>query len=352
MIGTARREGRLLAALRRQPVDRTPVWFMRQAGRALPEYRAIREANTLLEICAQPELCAEVTLQPVKRLGVDGAIIFADIMTPLIGTGVGVDLVDGVGPVVGDPIRSESDVGRLNGLEPEADVPELLETLRILRGEIDRSKPVALIGFSGAPFTLASYLLEGRSSRDFLQTKRLMYSAPEIWRQLMERLAEIVIIYLLAQIEAGADAVQLFDSWAGAMSPSDYVRYVQPYSAEILSAVEAKDVPIIHFATGTGGFLERFSETGGTMIGVDWRVNLDDAWRRIGYERGIQGNLDPMVLLAPDDVVASEARSILDRAGGRPGHVFNLGHGVHPQTPVATLQRLVEVVHDYDHRAR
>ena len=333
------RKQRMLQALHLQPVDRTPVWFMRQAGRSLPEYRAIREKRTLLDICREPELCAEVTLQPVKRLGVDAAIIFADIMTPLIGMGIDIDLVDGVGPVVGAPIRSQSDVHELNELEPEADVPEVLAAISFVRHEIDRSDPVALLGFSGAPFTLASYLLEGRSSRDFHQTKRMMYSAPDLWRQLMERLAEIVIIYLLAQVEAGADAVQLFDSWAGMLSPSDYERFVQPHSAAVLSAVESAGVPILHFGTGTAGFIELVRDAGGTTIGIDWRMNLDHAWERIGADRGIQGNLDPMVLLGPAHVVESEAKAILGRAGGRPGHIFNLGHGVHPETPVANLQR-------------
>ncbi|HEV3313202.1 MAG TPA: uroporphyrinogen decarboxylase [Chloroflexota bacterium] len=349
MIETAVTSGRLMRALSREPVDRTPVWFMRQAGRALPEYRAIREHKTLLEICREPDLCAEVTLQPVQSLGVDAAIIFADIMTPLIGIGIDIDIVDGVGPVVGHPIREASSVQKLRDIEPEEDVPEMLAAIGMVRRELDRSGDAALIGFSGAPFTLASYLIEGRASRDFRHTKLMMYSQTEVWAQLMERLARMVTAYLLAQIEAGADAVQLFDSWAGALSPSDYVRFVRPYSRDVLEALEACGVPIIHFSTGTAGFLEAVAAAGGTTVGVDWRIGLGDAWSRIGFDRGIQGNLDPMLLLGPIDELEAGARAVLDQAAGRPGHVFNLGHGVHPETPVANLQRLVELVHGYQH---
>jgi len=338
---------RLLKALRREPVDKAPVWFMRQAGRALPEYRAIRKEHTLLEICRQPELCADVTLQPIELLGVDAAIIFADIMTPLIGIGVDIDIVDGIGPVVGDPIRDHGGIESLGELEPEADIPDVLDALRLVKSRLQGKGGQALIGFSGAPFTLASYLLEGRSSRDFHQTKRMMYGSPVLWKQLMERLSEIVIIYLLAQAEAGADVVQLFDSWAGALSPEDYARFVQPYSADILSAVESAGVPTIHFTTGTAGFLDLVRDAGGTTIGIDWRVRLDEAWRGIGHNRGIQGNLDPMVLLGPVEEVRASAESILAQAAGRSGHIFNLGHGVHPLTPVENLKALVEVVHGY-----
>lgn len=343
-----RTDSRMLRALRREPVDRTPVWFMRQAGRALPEYRAIRTEHTLLEICRRPELCAQVTMQPVDILGVDAAIIFADIMTPLIGIGVDIDIVDGIGPVIGEPITDRGGVEALGQLEPDADVPDVLDALRLVREDLDERGQGALIGFSGAPFTLASYLLEGRSSRDFHQTKRMMYSSPALWKQLMERLAEIVIIYLLAQVEAGADAVQLFDSWAGSLSPDDYARFVQPYSADILSAVASNGVPIIHFTTGTGGFLDLVRDAGGTTLGIDWRVRLDEAWQGIGYDRGIQGNLDPMVLLGPQAEALHAAESILAQAAGRPGHIFNLGHGVHPQTPVDNLKALVRFVHEFD----
>src|SRR5579872_2635580 len=306
---------------------------MRQAGRALPEYREIRKQHTLLEICRLPELCAQVTLQPVERLGVDAAIIFADIMTPLIGIGLDIDIVDGVGPVVAEPVSDRTGVARLREIKPDADVPEMLETLRIVSERLEGNGK-SLIGFSGAPFTLASYLLEGRSSRDFVRTKRTMYSDPDLWTQLMERLSALVAIYLEAQARAGADVVQLFDSWAGALSPDDYARFVQPYNAQILAAIEAKGIPTIHFSTGTAGFVELVRDAGGTTIGVDWRTRLDEAWRRIGEGRGIQGNLDPMLLLGPLSELKAAAESILRQAGGRPGHVFNLGHGVHPQTPV------------------
>lgn len=348
MTVTAGADGRLLKALRREQVDATPVWFMRQAGRALPEYRQIRERYTFVEVCRTPDLAAEVTLQPVELLGVDAAVIFADIMTPLIGIGVEIDLVDGVGPVVANPIGHEIDADALVPIEPECDVPDVLEAIREVRRRLEERPEIAVIGFSGAPFTLASYLIEGRSSRDFHRTKRMMYAAPDLWQKVMERLANIVTLYLVAQIEAGAQAVQLFDTWAGALSPSDYCRFVRPYSAQILSALAETDVPVIHFGTGTAGFLESFREAGGSAVGVDWRISLDTAWSRIGFDRGIQGNLDPMVLLGPVDNIAAEARAILASAGGRPGHVFNLGHGVHPETPVENLKRLVDVVHEYD----
>lgn len=347
---TAPADGRLLKALRLEAVDRTPVWFMRQAGRSIPEYRAIREKYTFLDICRNPDLTAEITLLPVHKLGVDAAVIFADIMTPLIGIGIDIELVEDVGPVVAKPFDGEGDAEALTELEPEADVPDVLEAIRLVRSELDCQGEVALIGFSGAPFTLASYLIEGRSSRDFHRTKCMMYSAPELWASVMDRLAGIVTLYLDAQIDAGAHAVQLFDTWAGALGPADYARFVQPYTGRVLSAVQSRGVPIIHFSTGTAGFLENIRDAGGTTISVDWRISLDEAWRRIGYERGVQGNLDPMLLLGPFENVESEAARILDQAASRPGHVFNLGHGVHPQTRSGNLERLVEFVHEYQAR--
>lgn len=344
---------RLLRALNRRPVDRTPVWFMRQAGRALPQYRAVREKYSFLDICGFPEICAEVTLQPVTALGVDAAILFADIMTPLIGIGIDLEIVDGVGPVIGRPIRTPADLERLRPLEAEADVPATLEAIRIIRAELGASAAagheqgnVPLLGFSGAPFTLAAYLIEGRASRDFALTKRMMYSEPELWHGLMSRLAGIAGTYLSAQIAAGVQAVQVFDSWAGALSPDDYRRYVQPHSARIFTELSSCGVPLIHFGTGTATLLEAMAEAGGTTIGIDWRISLDDAWRRIGSERGIQGNLDPVALLGPVAHMEREATRVLERAAGRPGHIFNLGHGVHPQTPVAMLKRLVDCVHE------
>jgi uroporphyrinogen decarboxylase len=332
---------RLLRACALQPVDRTPVWFMRQAGRVLPEYRQVRQKHDLPAITHQPELCAEVTLQPVRRLGVDAAILFADIMTPLMATGVDLRIVEQAGPVIGSPIRCLSDVDCLRPLEPEQDVPFVLETIRILRRELPAE--TALIGFAGAPFTLASYLVEGKASRTFEHTKRLMYGAPEVWSELMDRLARLTAAYLRAQAEAGAQVVQLFDSWVGCLSPDDYRAYVQPYVRRIFEALAS--VPSIHFGTDTGWLLRDMAEAGGTVIGLDWRVPLDEGWRIVGPGRGVQGNLDPSVLLGPWPAVEAAARRVLERAAGRPGHIFNLGHGIHPETPLDNVARLVDFVH-------
>ena len=330
---------RFLRACRREPVDRTPVWFMRQAGRALPEYRAVRQRYGLLEIMRQPELCAEVTLQPVRRLGVDAAILFADIMLPLAGMGVAVELRDGVGPVVDPPLRTPADVGRLRPFEPEAAVGPLLQAVRLVR----QASPVPLIGFAGAPFTLAAYLVEGGRSRDFLRVKAFMHREPAAWARLMEQLTDATVAYLRAQVAAGAQAVQLFDSWVGALSPADYREAVLPHVRRLIAALPP--VPLIHFGTGTAGLLELMAEAGGDVIGVDWRIPLDLAWARIG-PRGIQGNLDPAAAAGPREVMERHARAVLQAAGGRPGHIFNLGHGVLPHTPVENLQRLVDLVHE------
>jgi uroporphyrinogen decarboxylase len=332
---------RLLRACALQPVDRTPVWFMRQAGRVLPEYREVRKQHDLLAITHRPELCAEVTLQPLRRLGVDAAILFADIMTPLIATGVDVHIVENAGPVLSTPFRAFEDVSRLRPLEPEQDVPFVLEAIRILRQTL--TPDTALIGFAGAPFTLASYLVEGKSSRTFDQTKRLMYGQPEVWHEVMRRLADLTAAYLRAQIAAGVQVVQLFDSWVGCLSPDDYRRYVQPYSRRIFDAV--KGTPSIHFGIDTGWLLEDMAAAGGSVIGLDWRVPLDLGWERVGAGRAVQGNLDPAVLLGPWAVVESAAKRVLERAGGRPGHIFNLGHGLHPETPLDNIVRLVDLVH-------
>jgi uroporphyrinogen decarboxylase len=334
----------LLRALQLKPVERTPVWFMRQAGRSLPEYRKVRERYSLLEICRIPEVCAEVTLQPVRRLGVDAAILFADIMLPLVGVGVDLDIVEGVGPVIAHPIREQGDLSVLRPLE-DGDVRFVSDDIRATLDALAGAVP--LIGFSGAPFTLASYLVEGKPSRDFLTTKRLMYSRPDLWNELMTRLAGIVASYLQSQIAAGVQALQVFDSWVGALSLDDYVRYVQPYMRTIFGRLDTADVPIIHFGTGTAALLEAMRDAGGTAIGVDWRVPLDAAWERIGQDRAIQGNLDPLALLGPWEVVEREAGRILERAAGRPGHIFNVGHGIHPQTDPDQLQRLVDLVHAY-----
>jgi uroporphyrinogen decarboxylase len=325
----------LVRACRREPVERTPVWFMRQAGRSLPEYRAIRERHSLFEVGEQPELCAEVTLQPVRRHDVDAAVMFADIMSPVLSMGVDVELVENVGPVVADPVRTRDDVDRLRIGEPPA---RIMEAISIVRGELPPEK--AVVGFCGGPFTVAGYLVEGKPSRDFLTVKQLMYGEPAVWHTLMDKLAETFAAYVQAQLRAGADVIQLFDSWVGALSPADYDAFVAPYSARVLAAVDA---PTIHFGTGTAGLLERLVVAGGDVIGVDWRIELDAAWERIG-DRGIQGNVDPAVLLGPWEGVVAGTRDVLGRAGGRPGHVFNLGHGVLPATDPDVLSRLVELV--------
>jgi uroporphyrinogen decarboxylase len=335
----------LLRAARRELAERTPVWFMRQAGRVLPEYRAVREKYTLFEIGEQPELCAEVTLQPVRRFDVDGAVLFADIMTPLAGVGVDLELVDGVGPVIARPIRSQQDLDALRPIEPDADVPYVLETIRILNRELGGRVPV--IGFAGAPFTLAAYLVEGKPSRDFVMVKSMMYAEPQLWHALMARLTDIIIPYLRAQIEAGAGLVQLFDSWVGALSPLDYAEFVQPYAQRIFAALASTGAPLIHFGTNTATLLDRMKHDGATIIGVDWRIPLDEAWARIGVESlGIQGNLDPIALFGTPTSLRARIGDVLARADGRPGHIFNLGHGLHPQTPLDNVQRAVDYVRD------
>jgi len=313
---------------------------MRQAGRSLPEYRALREKHPFFELAMQPELCAEVTLQPVRRHDVDAAVMFADIMTPVVAMGVDVELVEGVGPVIDRPIRTLADVERLRVPDPDEAFAPVLEAVRIVRAELPADK--AVIGFCGGPFTAAGYLVEGRPSRDFVTVKTLMYRDPAVWHALMDRLAEVFAAYVQAKVRAGADVVQLFDSWVGVLSPSDYDEHVAPYSARILAAL---DVPTIHFGTGTASLLGRMAAAGGAVIGVDWRVELDRAWEEIG-DRGIQGNLDPAVLLGPWQLAEAGARDVLRRAAGRPGHVFNLGHGVLPDTDPDVLTRLVSLVRE------
>jgi uroporphyrinogen decarboxylase len=336
----------LVRAARREPVERTPVWFMRQAGRSLPEYRAIRERHGLFEVCRQPELCAEVTLQPVRRHGVDAAVMFADIMLPVLGMGVDVELVENVGPVVARPIETVADLDRLHVPEPEESVPFVLEAVRLTRAELRDDQ--AVVGFCGGPFTVAGYLVEGKPTREFTNVKRMMYGRPAVWHALMERLADAFARYVAAQVRAGADVIQVFDSWVGALSPADYEEFVAPYSAHILRAVDA---PTIHFGTGTATLLKLMAEAGGDVIGLDWRIPLDRGWNEVGEDRGVQGNLDPALLLGPWERVETAARDVLARAGGRPGHVFNLGHGVLPDTDPAALGRLVELVHEATDRA-
>jgi uroporphyrinogen decarboxylase len=329
-----------LRACNFEPVDATPVWFMRQAGRSLPEYRALREKHSILEICRTPELAVEVTQQPVRRLGVDAAILFSDIVVPLTAMGVDVEISPGVGPIVAEPIRSVADVDRLRPLEPEAGTPYVIETVGALVATVD----VPVIGFGGAPFTLASYLIEGGPSKTHARTKALMYSEPGTWHKLMDRLAEAVLAFLRAQIQAGAHAVQLFDSWVGHVSPDDYAQFVLPGVERILRGLEDGGVPRIHFGLGTGELLPLMAGAGADVMGVDWRVPLDAARNRVGEHVALQGNLDPSVCLAPFEIVAERALDVLRRGGGR-GHIFNLGHGVLPDTNPDVLTRLVDLVH-------
>ena len=328
-----------MRAARREPVERTPVWFMRQAGRSLPEYREIRTRHGLFEIVAQPELCAEVTLQPVRRHGVDAAVMFSDIMFPVLAMGIDVELVENVGPVVREPVRRAADVERLVVPEPEESMAPMLEAVGLVRQALRADQ--AVVGFCGGPFTVAGYLVEGRPSRDFTRVKTLMYGEPATWHALADRLADGFAAYVAAQAEAGADVIQLFDSWAGALSPSDYEEFVAPYSARILEAV---DVPTIHFGTGTATLLAPMAAAGGDVLGLDWRIPLDRGWEEVG-DRAVQGNLDPALLFAPWQRLAAAADDVLRRAGGRAGHIFNLGHGVFPQTDPDVLGRLREHVH-------
>jgi uroporphyrinogen decarboxylase len=329
----------LVRALRREPVERTPVWFMRQAGRSLPEYRKLRERHSFFEVASTPELCAEVTLQPVRRHGVDAAVLFADIVTPVLAMGVDVELAEGVGPVVAEPVASAADVERLRLPDPAEAYAPVLEAVRIVRQELRPDQ--ALVAFCGGPFTVAGYLVEGKPTRDFVRVKQLMYRAPAVWHALMDRLADGFAAYVAAQAEAGADVIQLFDSWVGVLGVADYEELVAPYSARILAAVDA---PTIHFGTGTTHLLRAMADAGGDCIGLDWRVPLDDGWAAVGLDRAVQGNLDPAVLLGPWKRIEAAARDVLARAAGRPGHVFNLGHGVLPATDPADLSRLVELV--------
>jgi uroporphyrinogen decarboxylase len=330
-----------LRACRRQPTAHVPVWFMRQAGRALPEYRARRGSGSILEVVADAELVAELTLQPVQRYGVDAAVLFSDIVVPVAAIGFGVDVIPGRGPVVEQPFRTKEDLARLRPLEPEEDTPYVLDAVRMLASEL----AVPLIGFAGAPFTVASYLIEGGPSRTYGRTKSLMHAEPGIWWSLLDALADLALTSLRSQVAAGAHAVQLFDSWAGALSPPDYAELVLPFSRRIFAGLADLGVPRIHFGVGTGELLTLMADAGPDVVGVDWRVPLDVAWERVGLEKAVQGNLDPAICLAPWDVVAEEAGKVLHRAGGRPGHVFNLGHGVLPATDPAILERLVVLVH-------
>jgi uroporphyrinogen decarboxylase len=334
---------RFLRACQRQPVDCTPVWFMRQAGRYMAAYQALRQRHSLLTLCKTPELAAEVTLQPIQRLPVDAAIIFTDLLIPLEPMGAKLVFAPNEGPVIENPIRSASDVEALRMVDPQAELAFTLEAIRMVCRELDGKVP--LIGFAGAPFTLASYLIEGSGSRHYIQTKQLMYHQPEAWHGLLDKLASVATTFLQAQVAAGAQVVQLFDSWVGCLSPDDYRRYVLPYTKQVIEGLRNAGVPVIHFGTDTAMLLDAMREAGSDVIGVDWRIPLDDAWHRIGPDVGIQGNLDPVALFAPLPEIQRRVDDILQRAGNRPGHIFNLGHGILPETPVDHVHAVVDLVH-------
>ena len=336
----------LVRAARGEPTRHTPIWFMRQAGRSLPEYRNLRAGIPMLESCRRPDLVTEITLQPVRRHGVDAAIFFSDIVVPLAALEVGIDIVPGVGPVIERPIRTMADLERLPELTPEH-LPDITESVRLLVAELGATP---LIGFAGAPFTLASYLIEGGPSKNHVATKALMHGDPQLWNALCARLAQISAMFLRVQIEAGSSAIQLFDSWAGALSRRDYVALVQPHSAAVLAAVAEFDVPRIHFGVGTGELLTSMAEAGADVVGVDYRVNLGDAITRLSGRYAVQGNLDPALLFAPWATLAGEAERIVTEGRTAPGHIFNLGHGVLPEVDPDVLTRLVAFVHEVSAR--
>jgi uroporphyrinogen decarboxylase len=338
---------RFLKACRREPVDATPVWFMRQAGRYMAEYRALRERHSLLDICRTPDLATEVTLQPIRRIEVDAAILFSDLLLPLEPMGLAFDFIKGEGPQIERPISSTEDIDNLKLFEPRAALSHVLEAIRQVQHELNGRVP--LIGFSGAPFTLASYAIEGGHSNNFAKTKALMYGHPDAWHRLCDKFSTVVADYLNAQIEAGVDAVQVFDSWVGALGPADYREFALPHTTRIFDAIKGK-VPTIHFGTGTATTLDLLREAGGDVIGADWRIPIDTAWERIGLDRGVQGNLDPTLLLGPMQRMFTQAEDILERVNGRPGHIFNLGHGILPSTPVEHVQRLAQYVHSASRR--
>lgn len=336
-----------LAACRREQTSYTPVWLMRQAGRYMEEYRKLRAQHDFLELCKRPDLAAEITVTPVERLGVDAAILFADILLILEPMGVGLEYSKGDGPVIHRPVRSGKDVDGLNDFDAAQELSFVYDAVKKIRKALDNKVP--LIGFAGAPFTLASYLIEGGGSRNYVHTKKLFYNAPEAWHRLMERLAKVIAEYLNCQIAAGAQAVQLFDSWAGALTPGDYEKFAMPYTKAIIDAI-TPGVPVINFSTGTAGALKHIRAAGGDVIGLDWRVNLDEGWAAVGHEVAVQGNLDPVALFASPKEIKARVADILRRAGGRPGHIFNLGHGVLPETPVNNVITLVEAVHELSAR--
>jgi uroporphyrinogen decarboxylase len=333
-----------LKACRREPTEVTPIWLMRQAGRYMPEYRAIRSKVSFLELCKRPDLAAEVTVTAAERLGVDAAILFADILLILEPLGFEVEFTKGEGPVIRNPVRTAADVDRVRVLGDVEPLEYVMKAVRLIRAALGPSTP--LIGFAGAPFTLACYAIEGGSSRHYDQAKTFMYRDPGAWNSLLERLSAATALYLNSQAMAGASALQVFDSWVGTLNPHDYARFVFPHMSRLFSQL-GRAVPVIHFGTGTSALLELQRDAGGAVIGLDWRVELDKAWRRVGHDVAIQGNLDPVVLLAPVAEIESQAGRVLKQAESRPGHIFNLGHGILPETPVDHVRYLVEFVHEY-----
>jgi len=339
---------RFLKACRREPVDCTPVWFMRQAGRYMAEYRSLRAKYSMLELCKTPELAAQVTLQPIDRFPLDAAIIFADILLPLEPMGLSLEFAEGEGPVIHNPVRDQADVERLK-ITDGSELGYVAEAIRQAQRAL--SGRVPLIGFAGAPFTLASYAIEGGSSRNYLRTKQMMYCEPKTWHRLMDKFARVITGYLRSQIKAGAQAIQLFDSWVGCLSVGDYVEYVLPHVQLIFEGLKREGVPMIHFGTGTSAMLRQMREAGGDVIGVDWRIHLDEAWANVGHDVAVQGNLDPLALYAPLHEIERRVEDILRRAGGRPGHIFNLGHGILPDTDPDAVKFVVDHVHSYQKRA-
>jgi uroporphyrinogen decarboxylase len=338
---------RFLKACRGEPVDIKPVWFMRQAGRYMKAYRDLKEKHTFLEMCHTPELATEVTLQPINALEVDAAIIFADILLPLEPMGTGLEFTKGDGPVIPRPVRTQKDVENLRPVNSEEQLGFVGDAIRMVLSEMNGKVP--LIGFAGAPFTLCSYMIEGGKSRDFKITKLMMYETPELWKQLMDKVCTVLIDYLKMQVNAGAQALQIFDSWVGCLGPADYEEFILPYTRRVISALQKTGVPVINFSTGTSTMLPLVKQAGGDVMSFDWRINLDDAWNQVGFDQPIQGNLDPVILFAPIPEIRKRVEDVLKRAGNRPGHIFNLGHGILQHTPVDHVKAVIDMVHEYRH---
>jgi len=338
-------ESRFIKACRREITDATPLWFMRQAGRYMPEYRAIRERISMLDAIRDPETSYTITMQPINAFNLDAAIIFADILTPLIGMGIKLDFIKGEGPQIENPLRTTRDIDMLGTPPADETMPFAMEAIRLAVADLT-PRNIPLIGFAGAPFTLASYAIEGGGSKNYERTKAMMYSEPAAWKRLMEKLVTVVSDYLTRQVEAGASALQLFDSWVGAVGPYDFARFVAPYTKQIIEQAKKTGVPVIYFSTGTGTLLDQIKDLGSDVVSIDWRINLDKAWQEIGHDRAIQGNLDPLLLFAPWREVQAHTDEILRQANNRPGHIFNLGHGILPGTPVETVRRLTDYVHE------